>query len=166
MLYDFQQIVQLFLPKCTNIFYMSDSERIKKVLEWLNMKPSAFARAIGLGKPDGIYHILNGRNGISDTMSEKILSAYPEISRAWIILGEGNMFNNQSSLNLEEPISDYNTINQKQIDMDATFLKEYFDALRRRDEQISELIRQQGELITKIPGAGLGEQGRLNEKIG
>lgn len=149
---------------------MPDSEQIKTLLSWLKMKPSEFSRSIGLLKPDGIYHILNGRNGISDMMSQKILHTYPMISRVWLLTGEGEMIDKKNSHLVKEPNSLYNEkpvlTNESTIDMDANFLKEYFDALRRRDEQISDLIRQQGELISKIPGAGLGEVAPRKEQIG
>lgn len=70
---------------------MTDRERIEAMLEYAGLNGKNFALRIGLTHPDSIYHIIRGRNGISDKLSDRIRMAYPAIERAWLILGEGPM---------------------------------------------------------------------------
>ena len=55
---------------------------------------SAFAREIGLVRGENLYQIKRGNNGISRDLSETITERYPEISRAWLLTGEGSMLHN------------------------------------------------------------------------
>lgn len=70
---------------------MTDTERINELLKYTNLNGRAFAYRIGLKYPDTVYHILRGRNGISNRLAERIRMAFPEIDRQWLLLGEGEM---------------------------------------------------------------------------
>ncbi len=66
------------------------------------MSPSAFATRIGVKTKQAIYDILKGRTrGISASIEGKILSAFPEVNRVWLLTGEGPM------LQGEEPTKSY-----------------------------------------------------------
>lgn len=82
---------------------MTDTERISKLLEYTGLNGKKFALRIGLSYPDTIYHIVNGRNGISNKLSERIRMAYPEIERAWLLLGEGPMVREAESDQAAKP---------------------------------------------------------------
>lgn len=70
---------------------LTDAQRIQHLLEYTHLNGKNFALRIGLSHPDSIYHILRGRNGISDKMAERIIMAFPEVNRSWLLSGEGAM---------------------------------------------------------------------------
>ena len=75
---------------------LSDAQRIQNLLEYTRLNGKNFAIRIGLSHPDSIYHILRGRNGISDKMAERIIMAFPEVNRSWLLSGEGEMLQDQN----------------------------------------------------------------------
>lgn len=74
---------------------MTDAQRIRLLLEHTRLNGRKFALRIGLNHPDSIYHILRGRNGISDRMADRIAAAFPEIAKSWLLTGEGEMFHRE-----------------------------------------------------------------------
>lgn len=74
---------------------MTDNERIESVLNYLNMRANKFAKHIGLKSPQILYDILNGRNGISKYLADKITAKCVNISLSWLLTGEGEMISTQ-----------------------------------------------------------------------
>ena len=74
-------------------FDMGDFEqgkRLKFIIEGCyKLTPVEFAKAYNDPKAVKTYHILSGRNGISNKMLEIILKAYPDINQGWLLTGEG-----------------------------------------------------------------------------
>ncbi len=68
------------------------NDRISLVLRTKNITPSQLADEIGVQR-SGVSHILNGRNKPSLDFIQKLLKRYPDISMAWLMLGEGAMMN-------------------------------------------------------------------------
>lgn len=56
------------------------------------MSVNSFAREIGLSRAENLYQIKRGKYGISRDLAEMISLRYPNISKAWILTGEGSMF--------------------------------------------------------------------------
>ncbi len=78
---------------------------------------------------------------LSDKVIEEILNYYTDINRIWLLTGEGNMLKEQSvSTNFE------NT-NQQSENMT---IQELLEAIKRRDQQMDEMLSQQGRLISII----------------
>lgn len=71
---------------------MTDAQRINLLLEYTKLNGKNFAMRIGLSYPDSVYHIQRGRNGISDKLADRIVMAFPEIDKGWLLTGEGEMF--------------------------------------------------------------------------
>ena len=65
-------------------------ERIKQVMDYEQMSPTAFADKININR-SSLTHIFSGRNQPSLDVAKKILIAFPEISTEWLIVGMGNM---------------------------------------------------------------------------
>ena len=83
---------------------------INKIIEYSNLKASDFAAKIGTKTSQAIYDLQKGRTKkISDSMCDKILSCYPEINKAWLLTGEGNMLNNN-----KQDFTMQNTTNEQQ----------------------------------------------------
>ena len=73
---------------------MDAKERIEKILEVYNIKAKTLAERIGLDRPQAIYDILHGKTkGVSETMAIKIVSAFQEVNKIWLLTGEGNVLN-------------------------------------------------------------------------
>ena len=73
---------------------MGAVERIEKILEIYGIKAKTLAEKIGLDRPQAIYDILHGKTkSISDSMAVKIISAFPEVNKYWLLTGEGDVLN-------------------------------------------------------------------------
>lgn len=79
-------------------------ERIYTLILRAGMNTNSFARHIGLPCAENLYRIKRGSNGISKDLAEKIAIKFPEISRAWILTGEGSMFRNDPSRKHSVPL--------------------------------------------------------------
>lgn len=83
----YKRIVKIF-----SVFFMSGADIICKLLINYQLNPKSFSEKIGLDRPQAIYDIQNGKTkNISAKMADKIISAFPEIDRSWLLTGEGNM---------------------------------------------------------------------------
>lgn len=67
------------------------SEILSELLTHLKISANKLAKEIGLSANTAIYHIKNGRNGISPDLAKKIIHRYPEISYNWLLTGEGSL---------------------------------------------------------------------------
>ncbi|MCD7968818.1 MAG: hypothetical protein LUF87_09090 [Alistipes sp.] len=66
--------------------------RIEAVMEHYRFHPVlAFARHLGLTRGENLYQIKRGNNGISREMAELISARLPEVSKGWLLTGEGEM---------------------------------------------------------------------------
>lgn len=71
---------------------MDTSSRLQALIDHYRLTPSSFATKIGMKTKQAIYDILKGRTrGVSALVEGKILSAFPEVSRVWLLTGEGDM---------------------------------------------------------------------------
>jgi len=64
--------------------------RIRQLLEHKQLTPTQFADLIGVGRPV-VSHILSERNKPSLEVAQRIGSAFPDISLAWLMFGSGDM---------------------------------------------------------------------------
>lgn len=71
---------------------LNNWQRIEQVIKWSGTASvSAFAREIGLNRAENLYQIKRGNNGISRDLADNIAAKYPQISKAWLLTGEGEM---------------------------------------------------------------------------
>lgn len=72
---------------------MSDCwQRIEKIQKWSKVSSiSALAREIGLSRAENLYQIRKGNNAISRDLVDLFAKRYSELSKGWILTGEGNM---------------------------------------------------------------------------
>lgn len=71
--------------------------RIEKVVKWTGFSVNAFAKEVGLPRAENLYQIKKGNNGISPALAGKIVQRYSEISRGWLMTGEGDMFSEKGN---------------------------------------------------------------------
>jgi len=94
---------------------MNGTEIINKLLIHYQLNPKSFSEAIGLERPQAIYDIQSGKTkSISSKMADKIISAFPEINRSWLLAGEGEMLHGAT-----EEAAPHNRI-RYWVDVDAT----------------------------------------------
>ncbi len=68
------------------------NKRLKKIIEeHYKMSPFAFSQKYGDNGGVKTSAIIRERNGVSSKMLDLITAAYPEINRAWLLTGEGEM---------------------------------------------------------------------------
>lgn len=67
---------------------MTPQEVLSTILNYSNLKMNALAKKVGTG-PQTFYDIRDGRHGFSPRIADLICKAYPNLSKAWIITGEG-----------------------------------------------------------------------------
>ena len=85
---------------------MNTIERINKILEHTKLNGKSFSKKIGLNRPQAIYDIQKGRTkNISHSMANKIMTAFSEFNKVWLITGEGQMLNNDEAHDIKDDIN-------------------------------------------------------------
>lgn len=83
---------------------MCSSVIINSLLSDIGIKPSTFAKRIGVN-PTQIYDLQSGKiKKISDSIADKIREVYPEYNRVWLLTGEGDMKSNTVNENRSRQI--------------------------------------------------------------
>ena len=93
------QIFSVFTSKNQEIFCikyflisMTASEKIEKVLMYLDINAKVFSEKLGYERPQIIYDIQKGKTKkISEELASKIVSVFSDISKSWLLAGEGEM---------------------------------------------------------------------------
>lgn len=70
---------------------MTPWQRLEQVIKWAGISTNKFAIGIGLKRSENLYQIKRGSFGISKELSSLITKKYPQINRAWLITGDGQM---------------------------------------------------------------------------
>ena len=66
--------------------------RIKEIMENKQLTSTHFAKKIGVNNSSIISHILSGRNKPSLDIVRKILHAFPDLDRDWLLFGEKGIY--------------------------------------------------------------------------
>lgn len=72
-------------------------DRIKQVMEHYEETPAGFAEKIGVNRSN-ITHLFSGRNQPSLDFAKKVLTAFPEVSTEWLIMGVGKMIKDPAEM--------------------------------------------------------------------
>lgn len=121
---------------------MSDSDigvrgRLKAYLQEKNISQNKFAKAIGVSPA----FVNNISKGIGADKLQRMSNIFTDLNTDWLLTGKGNMLKEQSvSTNSD-------STNQQQNDMT---IQELLEAIKRRDQQMDEMLSQQGRLISII----------------
>ena len=82
-------------------------ERFKQMLDALKISNNAFAKSIGKTSTT-INYIVDGRNKPSFDVLEAIFEKYPQLSRDWLLMGEGDMFReSKTSVRTDSYLQEY-----------------------------------------------------------
>lgn len=85
---------------------LNNWQRIERVVKWAGLSVNSFALSIGLNRGENLYQIKKGNNGISRELAGMISAKYPQISRAWLLTGEGDMFTDEAIKRVSVPFYD------------------------------------------------------------
>ena len=77
--------------KNLKIINTEDWPRLEEVIRYTGLSANKFAQFIGLPAAENLYRIKRGQNGISRALADRIIEYCPEISKGWLLTGEGNM---------------------------------------------------------------------------
>ena len=64
---------------------------LQSLFAYLQMSAKQFSESIGEKRAEKLYHVLRGRNGVSEDLARTIAKKYPEINYTWLLTGEGEM---------------------------------------------------------------------------
>ncbi len=85
---------------------LNNWQRIERVVRWTGLSVNSFALSVGLSRGENLYQIKRGNNGISRELASMIATKYPQISRAWLLTGEGDMFTDDTLRRTSIPFYD------------------------------------------------------------
>lgn len=71
---------------------MKAADKIDNLLKYLEINAKVFSEKLGYDRPQIIYDLQKGKTKrISEELGSKIVSVFPQVSRAWLMAGEGDM---------------------------------------------------------------------------
>lgn len=131
----------------------TQAERLKKIINSLNMRNKAFEELIGL--PNGTVHNINKRGSVSMHIAKRIANYVP-ININWLMTGEGEMYkenaqfgnivnitrgnNNTSAVGLGNSITIGESETVKALKLQIKLLNEYIESKDRTISYQSEII--------------------------
>jgi len=101
------QVISVFGNKnqenfCIKFIFMNmtASEKIEKLLIYLNINAKAFSEKLGYSRAQIIYDIQKGKTkAISDELASKIVSVFSDISKSCLLADEGDMIRSNITQN-------------------------------------------------------------------
>lgn len=123
---------------------MNPIERIELILINFQINSAQFTKKIGVSQ-SWVYDLKIGKiKKISEEVADKIVNAFPEINKIWLLTGEGEML--RTSPNLPAPFTQSSTFSGQQLGSVTVpaeawaIIQAQAESLRAKDEQISRLI--------------------------
>ena len=135
-------------------------EILADLLSHLKISANKLAFEIGLNANTAIYHIKNGRNGISSELAKKIINRFPEISYNWLLTGEGEILKGEKAKELQA--------NEEQADYKLNDVQAMHQDLKKDLNSLAEGMIKNFEVISTGIMQGLMDQRKLldwTEKI-
>lgn len=84
---------------------MNSAEILLTIIKHEGLNKNSFAKAIGVNYKQ-VYDIISGdTKSITNKFADKILHPFPHYKKSWIMTGEGEMFNNSSTIPHIEELS-------------------------------------------------------------
>ena len=124
---------------------MTIIDRLKLILERVNLTPGNFADKIGVA-PATISHILSGRNKYpSAEVMLRLHETYPDIDLNWLLTGEGTLVKDDPDSMFTGSLFGENTINSTQRTSESVNRKENALESAKIDDNV--LVKQ--EIIYK-----------------
>lgn len=117
------------------------SERITKIIDFLDVNPNSFAKKLGYNRTQTIYDIQNGKSAPSfDFLQRYQNSEYSAlISIEWLLTGRGEMIKNKAAESKNKEVE------SKLIESDLIMR-----LIREKDAHIEELNKEIGRLESSL----------------
>lgn len=112
--------------------------RIKKIIEYSGLSDRAFAHKCGINQPT-LFNQLKGLRSISLDTVLSVCATYPEVSRDWVLFGEGEMIK-----------PDTNTKEIERINNLVDTISMLQDALKAKSQTVTALTDRVKQLETQI----------------
>lgn len=114
---------------------MKDSEKIRQILEILNMNSREFALELGHSNAQVIYNILQEKNGISRKMARTILHKFPDIPAISDLLVERNVQIHNRGVNIQAQSSKINMDDKR-----SRGLQDEITTLKAENTKLKQLV--------------------------
>lgn len=107
------------------------SQRIKELIEALNLNINSFSKECGYPSSATIWRLINDGAKPSSTTLNKICNRFPQVNREWLMTGLGSMFNTPA-LNEDDLTLTAKQVLDKILPLmpDLTLLKSGMESLR------------------------------------
>ena len=73
------------------------AQRMKLLIEQMNMTTYQFAKELGYERKEKIYNIINGKSQPGWETIEDIVGRFPQLNGDWLLRGSGEVFKSESS---------------------------------------------------------------------
>ncbi len=126
----------------------SVKERLKAYLSYKKIGQAKFAQAAGLSRS----FVNNIVNSIQPSTLERITKQFPDLSKSWLLTGEGEMLNAQpieQHVENSDHISQFGDVNSMSEEIINKFLEE-IAAQRKTTEKAQEQVSVAQEQITRL----------------
>jgi len=138
-----------------------DNNRIEILMRHLGMNARKLAMSVGVS-PQTIYDIQKGKHGISKDLAEKISAKYLNVSRLWLLTGEGEMLSKGKRIPLYDDDVTIGGVNGSMANVDdAARPTEWIDAGDWFPNATS-AIHHYGDSMTEYPSGCILALKRVN----
>ena len=138
-----------------------DNNRIEILMRHLGMNARKLAMSVGVS-PQTIYDIQKGKHGISKDLAEKISAKYLNVSRLWLLTGEGEMLSKGKKIPLYDDDVTIGGVNGSVANVDdAASPTEWIDAGDWFPNATS-AIHHYGDSMTEYPSGCILALKRVN----
>lgn len=123
---------------------MTAKEILEEVLSYTEMTVNSLASEIGLTRAQALYDIQNEKTkSITKSMADRINQKFPELSRVWLLTGEGSMIvgDNRESAGVNVTGTGNHVSHNHVGGTDRTPPSGYYDALKESQRQTTQLIQ-------------------------
>jgi plasmid maintenance system antidote protein VapI len=77
---------------------MEVNQRIRELIEALNLRPPKFALKIGHKRPDKVYNVINDNTKVTTDILVDITKGFENVNGHWLLTGRGSMFFEQENI--------------------------------------------------------------------
>ncbi len=128
------------------MYTKTDADKLKIVLEELNIDPHRLTLTLDYDKPSIIYNILKGKESICTDFAEFFVKKYPQVNYFFLLEGRGKPI-----LTISEVISQKSMLgfsnNIKKVDSEG--VDEHINVIEKRLNVIEKMLIKQNNNIEK-----------------
>lgn len=130
---------------------MESVDVLNNLMKREGLNPNSLSKAMGITRSQPIYDILSGKvKHISRDYAEKIISAFPQYNKVWLILGEGAML--KTDTDETSPINVDGDLNSIEMEREIKRLRASLDLALEKNERL------EAELAEYKAKEGLGKE--------